>query len=231
MSTEIAEIEPTELEAEAGSLLSVARGFAITTPEDAQNAAAFLQECKALKERVTDTFGPLKKAASDAHKKVVATERENLEPIDKADQLVRAKLIGWNAQQERIRAEELRAAQEKAEAEARAQREAEAKALQEQAAAAKRAGAVEQAAELRATAKEIKAAPIVVAVEAPAPVAKLDGVSTRYTYDFEVTNPALLPREYLTPDLKAIKGVVSSLKDKTNIPGVKVIRKSSVTVR
>jgi hypothetical protein len=231
MSTELAEVEPTELEAEAGSMLAQARTMAITTPDDAANAAAFLKELKAVKLKITETFGPLKKAASDAHKKVVAVEAQHLEPVEKADRLVRDKVGAWNAEQERIREQQLREAQEKAEAEARAQREAEAKALQEQAAAAKRAGDAEQAAELRTTAKEIKAAPLVVAVEAPAPVAKLDGVSTRYTYDFEVTNPALLPREYLTPDLKAIKGVVSSLKDKTNIPGVKVIRRSSVTVR
>jgi hypothetical protein len=40
-------------------------------------------------------------------------------------------------------------------------------------------------------------------------------------WKFEVTDLAALPREYLQPDERKIKGVVKALKDKTTIPGIR----------
>jgi hypothetical protein len=54
------------------------------------------------------------------------------------------------------------------------------------------------------------------------------GVSFREVWDFEITDPAALPREFLVPDEKLIRSAVSSLKDQTTIPGVRVFSRRVV---
>lgn len=224
-------VEHTDLEAEAGLALADAREFAITSPEKAQEAANELQNVHEMKKRIVDHFEPMRKTSYEAYQAVLTSKAEYLRPLETAEKILKSKLGGWQAAQDALREAEMKAAQEKAEAEARAKREAEAKAMQDQAAAAKRAGDVQQAAELRTAAKELKAAPVVVAVDAVAPVVKPTGVSTTYSYDFEIDNVALIPREYMVPDEVAIRRVVKALKEKTNIPGLRVVRKPMVSVR
>lgn len=224
-------IEHTELEAEAGTLLAEARSFSIATAEDAQKAADFLREVNGLKKRINDHFEPLRKASYDAYQAVLTSKADHLKPVESAEKTLKVKIGEWQAAEDARRAKEMQAAQEQAEAEERQRREAEAEQLRADAAAAKRAGDQQQADELRATARETLAAPVVVAVTAPAPVAKPTGVSTSYVYDFTITEPHLIPREYLVPDEVAIRRVVKALKDRTNIPGVQVTKKPSVSVR
>jgi exonuclease VII large subunit len=55
-----------------------------------------------------------------------------------------------------------------------------------------------------------------------------------YTVDvprFEVTNPELVPREYLMVDEKKIRGVVNSLGTDADIPGVRVWIEKSIRAR
>lgn len=47
-------------------------------------------------------------------------------------------------------------------------------------------------------------------------------------WDFEVTDINALPKDYMLPDMKKIRGVVTSMKDATNIPGVKVTKSISL---
>lgn len=51
---------------------------------------------------------------------------------------------------------------------------------------------------------------------------KVQGTTTRNRYDFEIVDEKLIPREFLTIDMAAIGKVVRAMKEKTNIPGVKV---------
>lgn len=57
-------------------------------------------------------------------------------------------------------------------------------------------------------------------IETPKP----EGVQFRVTYDFEIVVKDLIPREYMTPDLVAIRKVVNALKEKCLIPGIRVIK-------
>lgn len=61
--------------------------------------------------------------------------------------------------------------------------------------------------------------------------ANTDKVSTRESWKFEVSNVSLLPREYLTPDLKKIGAVVRTLKGDSDIPGVNIRVEKQVVVR
>lgn len=66
------------------------------------------------------------------------------------------------------------------------------------------------------------------AIAAYAPVAPPTGVSVRYVWRFEVTDPDLVPREYCSPDAKKI-GVVDPTA--TQVPGVRFFQEPVVSSR
>lgn len=53
----------------------------------------------------------------------------------------------------------------------------------------------------------------------------------RTRYDFDIVDVNLIPREYLVVDTVAIGKVVRAMKDKTNIPGIKVKVVKDVALR
>lgn len=60
---------------------------------------------------------------------------------------------------------------------------------------------------------------------------KLEGISFAETWSGEVTDPSLIPAEYLTPDIEKLKAVTKALKDATNIPGWKATKGKTISVR
>lgn len=62
-------------------------------------------------------------------------------------------------------------------------------------------------------------------------VPKVSGISTRKKWTFEILDITKLPAEYLKPNDTAIGGVVRALKDKTNIPGIRVYTEDVVSAR
>lgn len=55
-----------------------------------------------------------------------------------------------------------------------------------------------------------------------------EGRTMVQTWTFDVVDEALVPRQYLMLDTKAIAKVVTALKDRANIPGIKVRMETSV---
>lgn len=60
---------------------------------------------------------------------------------------------------------------------------------------------------------------------------KMQGTTIRSRYDFDIVDVNLIPREYLLVDTAAIGKVVRALKEKTNIPGIKVKVVQDIVVR
>lgn len=122
--------------------------------------------------------------------------------------------------------------------EERQKREEQARKLEEQ-------GRTEEAEQKRQAAEEAEAAKLREAQErrqaaemAPPPVvysapsaSKMVNVTNRTDWDYLIEDESKLPREYLIPNEKMIKGTVKAQKDKTNIPGVRVFPKSITSVR
>ena len=48
---------------------------------------------------------------------------------------------------------------------------------------------------------------------------------------FEIVNPAVLPREYLMPDDKKLRGVVRAMRGATNISGVRAFSRRVTSVK
>lgn len=182
--------------------------FKIVTAQDYEDSAGMLKKVMASKKRLEDLrtaiTGPLNaslKAVNDLFRapaeKLVAVERQ-----------IKGEIGRYADEQDRIRREE----QRKADEEARKQREK----LEAQARKAEESGKAEKAETLQQRAETIVAP--VIQREPP----KVTGVSMREVARFEITDASQLPREYLVPDEKKIRGVVAALKTGANIPGVRV---------
>jgi len=62
-------------------------------------------------------------------------------------------------------------------------------------------------------------------------IQQADNISVIQGWDFEVTDESKVPRQYMVPDVKAIGGVVKSLGEKADIPGVRVFPTERVVRR
>lgn len=60
---------------------------------------------------------------------------------------------------------------------------------------------------------------------------KIEGITYSETWDGEVIDPALLPREYLVPDMKKLKELTKVLKEAMCIPGWKAKSVKTISVR
>lgn len=69
------------------------------------------------------------------------------------------------------------------------------------------------------------------AVTLPSAVTKVEGISRRKVWRFEITDASVLPREYLMPDEQKIGGVVRAMKNQTRIPGVRVWEDEQISAR
>lgn len=219
---------------------------AIQVVDDASfgRAGETLKMVKLYLRRVAEVFDPIVTSAHTAWKTALEQRKGVEQYAVTAERTLKERMGTYEQEQARVRRQAEEAArreQARLEAEERARVAAEEARLRAQAEEVRLAEAIvaEQAGDtVRAWA--LVEAPIVVAPVvpraisvAPPPVArpKVEGVSFRDDWDFEIENAALIPREYLTPDLVRIRGVVKAMKASTNIPGVKVIPKQIASVR
>lgn len=202
-------METQTLEVGAQTALEVARGFTITDNDGYLIVDGHCASLAALEKAIKSEFRDPKQKANDAHKAIVAMETKLLEPIDEARKLDKAKMATWRDYQEKLRREE--AARLEDEAIKKAEGEAAMAAM-----VAEDAGDIEKA-------KEILNAPVVInPVYAQKSLPKSQTViQTRW--EAVVENVALIPREYLTPDMPMLNGIARSTKGAISIPGVRMV--------
>jgi hypothetical protein len=201
----------TEVKQEVVNIEAQAHAVAQAIHDDVtlKAAADFLFAIKRGRKRVEDFIGPMVKKAHAAWKEAVAKEKELDEPLEKAERLIiKPAMARYQTEMERKR-------QQEAERLAAIEREKEEKARIERAAEIEKAGDKEAAEQVMNTPTPI--API---IQPASP--KIAGISYREKWTFIITNPALIPREYLMADERKIGGIVSAMKSETNIPGVVV---------
>jgi hypothetical protein len=237
-------MQPDEIEREGLALVRDAAVLVINDPESFTAAAEQLRLIKTYLRRVHDLMDPVVDAAYKAHKVAVSQRATLLVHAESAERTIKGRLSAYEQEEARKRREAEEAARrerERLEAEERARMVAEQARLRREeedrrlaeAAAAEAVGDV-------ARAEQIIAAPVVIPPVAPrpvfvapppAPIPRVEGVSFRDEWDFEISEESLIPRQYLTPDSTKIRGVVRALKDATAIPGIKVIRRRISAVR
>lgn len=181
-------------------------------------ATEFLKQVKACRKRIADVFGPIVKAAHEAHKRAKAGQNDAEAPLDQAEQHVKRLVVAYDEAQEQKRIE----AQREAERLAREQAEA---FLLNDAAELMAAGHHDQA---MAMLDQPVAVPVVIAEKQ---VPQVQGISYRESWQFEIVDLHAIPRQFMVPDEKAIGAVVRALKGNANIPGVRTYATKIASVR
>ena len=203
--------------ARAQAALASANALSIATVEQYEAAAGELQAIKGKWNEIEEQRKALVKPIDEARKRLQAFFSGPLGFLEQAEAILKRKLVGFQTEQERLRREE----QAKADEAARKEREK----LAARAAKAEQSGKVEKAEQLAAAAASV-AAPIM-----QREVPKVAGIKTREVWLFEITDAALVPREYLVVDESRVRRVVQALKADTKIPGVRVYADKSLASR
>ncbi|HMN09341.1 MAG TPA: hypothetical protein PKC83_11195 [Gemmatimonadaceae bacterium] len=225
-------LEPTvEVQREALTWPERARAMVIDTPESYVAAADMLKGIKALRAKITDTFGPLKAKAHAAWKAICDEQTRADAPLTEAETTIKRAMVAWDTEQARIAAEAARHAAEQARLDEERRRLEEAAALEREAVAT---GDASLLAEAEAIISEPVVAPVVIVQKA---TPKVESISYREQWRAEVVdlaaliraaadNPQLVP--LLLPNTTAVNGMARSLKGAMRVPGVRVYSERTV---
>lgn len=234
MDITVATPQSEELMKIGTSNIEIAKTFIIDSPAMLEEAGNELRNIVGAKKKLNDQRLSITRPIDEAKTKVMDLFRKPIELLEEAEALLKRSISNFQQEQERIRREEQRKADEAAAAERKRIAE-EAAALERQGQEALQSGtpeAIERAQEVIAQAEDLRTrqqmtvAPIV--DSAPT---KVSGISSRQNWKFEITDASLIPREYLMPDEKKISGVVKAMKDATNISGIRAYPESVVSAR
>ncbi len=189
----------------------------------------FFLVIKGLRRKIADTMDPIISAAFLTHKTAVGKKKELEAPLILAENWINGQMTAYKLEQDRIRREEEdRLRQEAIRAEMERRKKEEERRLAE-AAALEAAGAKEEAAQVMEEIIQETEAPVIVSPPPPImPKVEVKGAALRETWTFEVINETLIPRQYLVADMVKIGGIVRALKDKANIPGIRVYSTSKM---
>ncbi len=199
------------LRQDVDQILAKMEQLAITNDDQFQETAEFLQGIKGKQKEVKDNFEPRRAKAEAEKQKVLAEINSYKRPLEKAEIIVKKKLGEYRVEQEQKRREEeqKRLAELKTQEEDRLLEEAEANGDES------------------ILDDEIMLAKPTLETEIP----KMAGISFTEVWHFEIVDVKQIPRDYMIPDERKIQGVVKALKDKTNIPGVRVYSDQQVGAR
>jgi hypothetical protein len=214
----VLDTKPIEQEVSVG--IASTSTLAVTDAVTYAAAGEHLVGLATLKKRIEEYFEADVKNAHTLWSSLTGKRKKAVDAVEGRIAQIKRMMAGWSQEQERIRREE----------ELRASREA--KRFEDERIAA-------EAALLETHGQpELAAAVLEQAIAAPAPmvslpsnVPKVAGVSTVEAWDFDVINEDLLPRKYMSKDMKKIRADVDALKGMTKIPGVRVFRNDHVRVR
>ncbi len=198
------------------SLLEIqAEGTFVTNDEEYQSAAEFGRAIKAKANEITAFFKPMKDAAHKAHKEVCEREKKMLEPLAKAEKLVKQAMGAYVTEQERKRKEVEEAARRAAAAEAE-RKLADAISLEEQGRKDEAAVAIEEAEVIDTVGSSLT-------ISAAPP--KVKGVTAKKDYEIVSVDGAKVPINFagieLRPvDTAAVMRLIRASKGSIQIPGI-----------
>lgn len=217
------EVQRKDVQERVQNAVDLAEGFeqyAVSTDVEYTAGAEDLRAVKAQIKAITDKRLEITRPMDAAKKSVMAFFAEPLDRLTKAESTIKRGLLAYKQEQDRKAAEERRKAAE------RQQREEER--LRRQAEEAREKGKEARAEILEERAAVRSMAP---AETKTAAAPKVEGVSTRKVWRFDITDPAAVPEQYKIIDERKIGGVVRALKADANIPGVRVYSEDTMAAR
>jgi hypothetical protein len=215
------ERQPTE----ALAILDKVLAIAVVDQASLTVANGYLLEAKAWLRHCDDEFDKGISEAFAHHRTLVAQKKKWTAPALEVESVAKPKIASYFEEQDRLRREAERAAEQ-----ARLAAEKEAEDAADIATDLIKEGKNGEAGQIVDMAMENierlrAAAPAV----PPKPIAA--GVSLRETWEFEVVNEALIPRKFLVPDLTMIRRYGQNMKHQAEIPGIRFYSKKSVASR
>jgi len=172
----------------------------IRTEAERKAVALLLVTNKDLQAEIKRVFKPMKEATNAAHQQVCDQETEQLAPLVAEERKIKAmQNVDW-IEQERLAEEKRKKLQAQADAKAKAERKKEVDAL-------KKSGQADLAVELAAA--PVSAAPVEVENRAAA-AASAAGLTYRIQKHMEVVDEALIERQYLSVNTKAIQAAAEA---------------------
>ncbi len=213
-------VDDSALKREAAVSIIEAQALTVRDAATYARASEFAVGLRTLAKRITEYLADDIARAFALHRSLTSKRTQAVAPLEAEVSRLGREMAAWDAQQRQLqRAEEARLA--------RAQQERD------------RQIALEEAALLEAQGQHAEADQVIEqAIAMPAPtislppaVPKTEGISYRSEWRFEVVDPALVPREYLSVDETKIRGVVRSLKGLAKIAGVRVYEERVPVVR
>ena len=200
--------EVKELTTQSEALLALSSTYRVATQDQYAGAGDELKRVKAAQKRLDDLRKSMTRPLDAAKKAIMDFFRGPEDQLARAESGIKRAMISYSEEQDRIRREE----QRKADEAARKERER----IEAQARRAEDAGKASKAEALQERAATVVAP--VIQREAP----KVAGINMRDVWLFRVKDPAAVPREYLMLDDAKIRKVVTALKGDTVIAGIEV---------
>jgi len=196
------------LREDVDQILARMKALKIEDDEQLQETGEFVQRIKGKQKEVKDLFEKERLERYDKLQETYAKINALIDPLKKAETIVKEKLGEYRKEQKRKAAEEeqKRLAELKKEAEDRLLEEAEANGDE---------SILDDELMIPKPNLEIK-------------VPKIKGVSFTEVWLFKIVDVDKIPRRYMMPDEKKIQGIVDALKAKTAIEGIEVYSEERV---
>lgn len=206
--------------------LAWARGVTIRTGEERTSAVNAVKEVKALIKEIDERFDDSVKAAHAAWKGAVALRDSFRKGPEEVERLVKAAIVRYDTEQERIRMEEQRRLQAEADERARKERER----LEREAARLK----TPELREARLEAAAAVVAPVVTMPTAP----RVDGESKSVTWKARLVDRCAFIRaaaaagrfEFLVVDERALNDFARRTRGEVALTGVEFVKEQSLRV-
>ena len=200
-----------EVESQTLAIPERSQAVVINSKESMIEADAFKKVIKCLIKEIDETFKPMADKAFAAHRAITGKWKETKHPLLDADNLITGKAKAYLREEENKRLAEERRLREIARKEEEERRLAEALELE-------REGNKEEAQAVLEEPMQF------VAPTVPADIPKLDKRMYRNTWKWRVVDMDKIPSQYLitTTNDPVINGLVRSLKNAANIPGIEV---------
>lgn len=208
-------LDTNEILVFATTRLNEANRLVILTPEDLDAASDLFNAAKDERDAHERSRVAEKEPHLEAGRQVDAKWKPILATLDSAASIITGKIRAFRAEMERRAAEEQKRLRE--------EQEKERLRLAKQAEKAEARGLHQTADALIREAETIQ--PAIVAPSVPRHV---PGLQTAERWDFVIEDEAKLPRNYLVPDMQAIRKTVQAMKGRAEIPGVRVFRDDQI---
>lgn len=205
--------EAVRTASEVGLYIKTLRKEPIKNHDEYVSAAACLKQIKAKLEEVEQKRLGITRPMDLAKQRIMDLFRPATDGLKMAEIAIKNSMVAWQAEVARI----AREAQDRIDEAARIEAEKAKAKLEAEAVKLVQGGKIEEATQLVAQAENIEPEAIQLAVVQP----KIEGISTREIWDYEIVDESMLPRMVMIPNEKMLGEMARKFKGLRPVPGVR----------